>query len=234
MKPRVSNMSFLREAIHRSVDGLVVAKAHVGEGMQSLLQVGRATCPSPVWAALSRVDWKKDVQPLVNRFRAVVKKEPPTAALRAYWFGMPELLYGSTAIDVCALKKYDPNNAEGLFAGTPLVRPQFPEDGFEISTFKAALRRMENLINEDDPAAELACFVCGMGFTALLAGEVAQAIRPEQLLGPRKTCGVVAGPSGGEYHALGLITRKGWQPSPRAWLASLEPDAYLDDESDTD
>lgn len=224
----------LREVVHRALGALIVGKAPIGEGMQALLTLGAAVTPSPLWRGLQRIDWDADAKPFVASVRKGAAVKPPPRTHKGLWFEMPELfnppevVWGGTDGDSFDSSGYP----SGRMTGWP--SPQTP---YVVRSLKAAisfLERNEPPESDDEEESDAECafgfagFACTLGATLLLAAEAAQQVEPALLLGSRKSITVFAGPAGGEQHALGAVTKQGWRPSPRCWLASHEPDAYDD------
>lgn len=77
-------------------------------------------------------------------------------------------------------------------------------------------------------------FACTLGFTCLIAAAIGESFSLSELLeqddseaareDDEPSLGFVGGPSGGEFHRIGIRRGDGWHPKPESWLASASED----------
>lgn len=224
-----SDEFLLREVIHRSIDALVIGGAPAAPAMTALLVASAATCPSTLWPKLRRVHWNRAIPAALASLERALHREPPPRSARALFFTQPELELGERAISWTAYADFVPEDPKHAFVGREL---RWPHGAAELSpSVFTQVRRIAAWYIRDaerrgsEPGNELSIplFACSLGMTCFLACAMAQTGKSALLLRGRRSLGIVAGPAGGEVHALGLITKSGWLPAPRSWRASRDP-----------
>lgn len=186
---------------------------NVNTGMTALLDYSETTYPSPIWAALRSVDYRQDAAGVTAWLRQVLESEPPSADIKAYWFG----IYNPVVDDEESRGLYvtgstSPYSAEDADWACWQDDSYIPENRYAPSP---ALHKIFQAISQDDNLIPFAEFTLILGYSALAVTEAIRSALPALFFGQSTTSTgtrqVGLGFDDGDYLFLGTITASGFE-----------------------
>ncbi len=159
------------------VKNVIKSETSVNDGMNLLLDYCQNVVPNPTWETLRKLDFEKDTPLLKQWIKSLLKNDPPSDSIVAFWFGLSDELLkdGSDrwSLYVIGSTEFDPRDTTGDWACITDESWQ-PEGRYANSAVLTEISRLLSPGGSD--VNEVGDYVLCLGFAGLTIKAVMNAI----------------------------------------------------------
>lgn len=188
----------------------VLSGKPMDECMADLLAYCAQAAPDPGWNTVGGIDLSVCQKSLEDWLDSTLTASPPGDNVRAYYFGIAEIVNGSDSmmrLYVCGADEFDPDDESMDWACDPVYWPESRYAPAEtLAQFSGSLR----VSRSARPVGE---YVLSLGYACLATRDLMQSLNLALLLGSAGTRAVAVGFDEGDAIVLGQLTRDGFRPA---------------------
>lgn len=181
----------------------------IGDGVSALVDMCQQHHDWDGWSRVREFDYFEDKQRLERWLKRVLKNQPPTRTIKAFWFGLYNPLVSrkpTSDVYLSGSREFTASETDFEWACGPAY---FPNQRYAKSK---ALRHIYATVSEGgEGIPTLGEYVVCLGYAAIAIKLLASELDSKLWLGTLKQRAVAVGFDSGDGMLLGYLTPDGWQ-----------------------
>jgi len=182
----------------------------VTDGMHALIDFVTQEKPGHKWSELRSLDYQADSLIVRDWLKSVLTKEPPSAKVKAYWFGIFNPIVNDEAscgFYLMGSTEYTPDDFDWACWDDDSYLPKMRYAPSQV------LPVIYRTVMSDEDEESLGEYTLCLGYVALVVAEMARSLKPELFLGKANKRVVAVGYDEGDGIVLGVFNKAGWEPA---------------------
>lgn len=180
-------------------------------GLKRLIRQASKAFPSAQWSSIKLESYGHPDSGLSKWLSEVLRKEPPSSRINAFWFGLYHPTSRGSDVYVAGSDQFDPSDTTADWASAPAWWP-----GGRYANSRGLFQLFKSLRRFPSEARQFAEWLLLLGYAALSVARLCRVLDADLLLGRRRERAIAVGFDDGDFLVLGSLTRSGLKPIPKA------------------